>query len=102
GVVGPATTGFSAGGAEIEARLQTVHAKVRAGRKHAAVEEPSGLWAGMAWDSGDWTADTAVPRATLERIVRAAAVAPEGFAVHPRVRKLMDDRVQMVEQDRID
>ncbi len=87
---------------EIESLLQTTHARVRAGRKHAAVEEPSGIWAGLSWDSADWSADTAVPRATLERIVKAAAVAPDGFGVHPRVRKLMDERVTMVAENRID
>ncbi|MEO5618113.1 MAG: 2-oxoglutarate dehydrogenase E1 component, partial [Candidatus Eisenbacteria bacterium] len=87
---------------EIEARLQAAHAKASSGGAPRASDEPGGVWSGMTWDSGDWSAETAVPKATLDRIVRSAAQAPDGFAVHPKVRKLMDERVRMVDQDRID
>ncbi len=87
---------------EIEARLKEAHARARSGQAPRASDEPGGVWSGMTWDSGDWSAETAVPRATLERVVRSAAQAPEGFSVHPKVRKLMDERVRMVEEDRVD
>ena len=94
--------GLSAIESEIEARLQAAHARARSGGASRSADEPGGVWSGMTWDSGDWSAETAVPKGTLDRIVRAAAQAPDGFAVHPKVRKLMDERVRMVEQDRID
>jgi len=87
---------------EIESRLQGAHARARSGQAPAVSDEPAGVWSGMTWDSGDWSAETAVARPTLERIVRAAAQVPDGFAAHPKVRRLMDERVRMVGEDRID
>src|SRR5439155_15331154 len=61
-----------------------------------------GAWQGLEWAGDDWTAATAVPAAVLDRVARAAARVPEGFQPHPKVAKLMSERVAMMSEDRID
>jgi 2-oxoglutarate dehydrogenase E1 component len=48
-----------------------------------------------------WTdsADTAVPMAELKRIGERITTVPEGFAVHPLVKKLLGDRATMAKGD---
>ncbi|HTO92611.1 MAG TPA: 2-oxoglutarate dehydrogenase E1 component [Candidatus Sulfotelmatobacter sp.] len=94
--------GLQAIESEIEATLQAAHARLRGGEVPRTAREPSGVWSGMRWDSEEWTADTRAPRSLLERIARDAARVPDGFQVHARVRRVLDDRVKMLEQDRVD
>jgi len=62
-----------------------------------------GVWKGMTWAGNDWSAATAVPKETLERVVDAARQIPAEFDAHPRLRKLYDDRAEMVRStDRVD
>jgi 2-oxoglutarate dehydrogenase E1 component len=55
-----------------------------------------GVWKGYTWAGADWSAPTAVPRETLERIAEAARQIPEGFEPHPKLRRLYDERAEMV------
>ncbi len=61
------------------------------------VQTLSGLWEGMHWAGLDWGADTRVPRATLERIMEAVRNLPAGFAAHPKIQKLLEERSRMLE-----
>ncbi|GIW42314.1 MAG: 2-oxoglutarate dehydrogenase subunit E1 [Candidatus Binatia bacterium] len=62
-----------------------------------------GLWQGLGWASGDWGADTAVPREVLEKIVRVFERVPDGFRPHPRLLRLMRNRARMLEgEGRVD
>jgi 2-oxoglutarate dehydrogenase E1 component len=88
--------------AEIEAVLQAAHARLRGGALPRTARDPSGVWSGMKWESEEWSADTRCSRPMLERIARDAAKAPEGFQVHARVRRVIDDRVKMLAEDRLD
>jgi 2-oxoglutarate dehydrogenase E1 component len=88
--------------AEVDQRFADAH-----GRRHgtAAADpapSPTGAWKGLQWAGDDWSAETAVPRATLERIVRAGAAWPEGFHAHPRAARLLQERVAGFEADRVD
>lgn len=56
-----------------------------------------GVWQGMRWAGDDWSARTAVSRDTLEEIARKAARVPEGFAVHPKIRRLYEQRIEMLQ-----
>jgi len=94
--------GLAAIEAEIESTLQAAHARLRGGSAPRTARDPSGVWSGMKWESEDWTADTRCSRTLLERIAHEAARAPEGFQVHARARRVLDERVKMLEQDRID
>ncbi len=57
-----------------------------------------GVWKGLQWAGSDWSADTGRrPRELLERGRRAARALPDGFAPHPRVQKLLEQRHEMVQ-----
>jgi len=62
-----------------------------------------GLWKGMQWAGPDWSAHTAVPPAVLQRVVDGARQAPSDFAVHPKAKRLFEERAAMLSSgDRVD
>src|SRR2546427_54019 len=87
---------------EISRRLNEAHRRARSDASVNGEVPLGGAWQGLEWAGDDWTAATAVPAAVLEGVVRAAARVPEGFHPHPKVAKLMSDRVAMMSEDRID
>ncbi len=56
-----------------------------------------GLWKGTQWAGDDWSADTKVSEKTLQEVISGACRAPQGFAPYPKVKKLMEQRVAMLE-----
>jgi len=86
----------------IERGLQEAHRLVRAERPAPAPAPLGGLWVGLDWADDDWSAETAVPRESLERVVRGAASTPSDFRVHPKNARLHAERIEMFERDRID
>jgi 2-oxoglutarate dehydrogenase E1 component len=88
--------------AENAAGLQAAHQRARAEPPPPAHQPLRGAWAGLTWAGDDWGAETAVARETLERVLRATAALPAGFHPHRKIVKLLSDRAQMFEQDRID
>jgi 2-oxoglutarate dehydrogenase E1 component len=87
---------------EIAAGLQAAHRRARAEPPPEGPQPLRGVWAGLGWAGDDWSADTAVPRETLERVLMGAARLPEGFHPHRKIVKLLADRDEMFHQDRID
>ncbi|HEY2953772.1 MAG TPA: 2-oxoglutarate dehydrogenase E1 component [Candidatus Eisenbacteria bacterium] len=87
---------------EIEATLREAHARARSEPATNDEARLGGAWTGFEWAGQDWSARTAVPRATLDRVLREAARLPADFHPHPKVAKLLDDRIRMAEEDRID
>ena len=62
-----------------------------------------GLWRGLGWAGTDWSAATAVAAPVLHEVGEAMTRTPDGFHVHPKVAKLMEQRATMVrEGERID
>jgi 2-oxoglutarate dehydrogenase E1 component len=62
-----------------------------------------GLWKGLGWAGDDWSADTRVPRETLEEIAQALTRVPDDFHPNPKVMRLMEQRAAMVsDEGRID
>jgi 2-oxoglutarate dehydrogenase E1 component len=57
-----------------------------------------GLWKGLGWAGDDWSANTAVPRATLDEVAAAFTRLPVGFKPHPRAARLMAERAEMVRE----
>ena len=55
-----------------------------------------GVWKGFSWASSDWNARTVVSRETLQRVADAARRIPDDFDPHPKLRRLYDDRAEMV------
>ena len=87
---------------EISRRLNEAHRRARSDASVNGEVPLGGAWQGLEWAGDDWTAATAVPAAVLDRVARAAARVPEGFHPHPKVAKLMSERVAMMSEDRID
>lgn len=52
----------------------------------------TGRWAGMTTTYTHTPVDTAVPEATLDRVGQGFANVPEGFRLHPTVKKLYADK----------
>ncbi len=88
--------------AAIAAELQAAHRRARAEAPATARPVLRGTWAGLAWAGDDWSAETAVPRETLERVLAGAARLPAGFQAHRKIVKLLAERREMFAQDRID
>jgi 2-oxoglutarate dehydrogenase E1 component len=55
-----------------------------------------GVWKGLQWAGTDWSARTAVPFETLQRVVEDVRQVPAGFAMHPKVKRLLDERAAML------
>jgi 2-oxoglutarate dehydrogenase E1 component len=55
-----------------------------------------GAWEGMQWAGDDWSAHTAVPQALLEQVMQGLQRLPEGFALHPKVQRLLEQRAEML------
>ncbi|MBV8780952.1 MAG: 2-oxoglutarate dehydrogenase E1 component, partial [Phycisphaerae bacterium] len=57
----------------------------------------SGVWKGIGRAGADWRANTAVSKDVLQTIVRTQQTYPNGFTVHPKLKRLvLDKRVEMV------
>ncbi len=87
---------------EIERGLQEAHQRVRRERPASEAAPLGGAWVGLEWAGDDWSAETAVPRETLERVARQATVLPPHFRAHPKLARLHQERLAMLENDRID
>ncbi len=91
------------GGDEIEAmrrarraRLDAALETARRDRPHEQVLAFGGAWTGLGWAGEDWSADTRVPAERLRAIGEALGRLPEDFTPHPRVAKLLEERVERV------
>ena len=87
---------------EVVARFQEAHRRMRAEPAANPAVPLGGMWSGLDWAGEDWSARTAVPAERLREIIRAAARLPDGFHPHKKIPPLLEERVRMVEEDRID
>jgi 2-oxoglutarate dehydrogenase E1 component len=69
-------------------------------RQRTAAMNP--LWKGFTHSGplSDWSAKTALPRETLTKIAEAAARLPADFTPHPKLKKLMQTRLDSVKTGR--
>jgi len=58
-----------------------------------------GAWKGLRWAGDDWSAHTALPLETLQRIAEGARRVQANFTTHPKVKRLLDERVAMLAAD---
>jgi 2-oxoglutarate dehydrogenase E1 component len=72
------------------------HARERMPRQKVFVF--GGVWQGLGWAGADWSAETAVKADRLRSIADSLRHPPTGFTPHPRVKRLLDERAQMVER----
>ena len=88
--------------ADIARRLNAAHRRARTEQLANGETELGGAWHGLEWARDDWSACTAVSRGTLEQVIRGAAAVPPAMTIHPKVARLLGERVKMVEEDRVD
>ena len=86
----------------IERDLQGTLREAHARRRSDGEGLLGGSWEGFEWAGSDWSARTAVPHATIERVLRDATRLPADFHPHPKVAALLQDRLRMAAEDRID
>jgi 2-oxoglutarate dehydrogenase E1 component len=72
--------------------LSTIKAKPAKLRKSAR----TGAWEGKTNRYEHDPVETGVPAATLERIGRALSTWPEAFAIHPKIRRLAEERGRLI------
>ena len=77
-------------------RLAKAFENAREFRPRQRTAAMNNLWRGMTPTPSDWTARTAASRETLIKIAEAAAQVPEGFTLHPKLAKLMPQRLESV------
>jgi len=89
------------------AALDSIDSEISAGLD-AALERPpqpdpglgfTGRWAGLERSYSDKQPKTGVPRKTLLQLGKRLATLPEGFTPHPKVEKLLQERLDALEND---
>jgi len=55
-----------------------------------------GVWKGMQWAGDDWSAQTAVSMEAVTRVAQGVRLLPPGFAAHPKVQRLYEQRAEMI------
>jgi 2-oxoglutarate dehydrogenase E1 component len=55
-----------------------------------------GVWQGMTWAGDDWSAQTEVAPEMLARILEGAQRTPEGFTLHPKLRRRFEEQAEML------
>jgi 2-oxoglutarate dehydrogenase E1 component len=82
---------------EVRQHLENALSYAREFRPRQKVYALGGRWEGLGWAGSDWSADTRVPEQTLHKLADALHKLPDGFVPHKNIRKLLDDRRQMVQ-----
>jgi len=81
--------------AEVRTRLDKALELARAGQLRDTPKAFSGVWTGLGPAGSDWSVDTRVPAETLQKIGQAATRVPEHFTVHPKLKGLLQKRLDM-------
>ncbi len=87
---------------EIDSSFRAAHRRATNAPVPPVRGTPSGMWRGLDWAAEDWSADTRVPRETLEQVLHGLTKLPEGFQPHRKIAQLAADRRKMFLEDRID
>ena len=85
---------------EFRKKLAVAAEQVKAGAKQTGMKGYGGRWSGLARQYSHTPVETGVPLDVLMRVAQAmGTVLPAGFTVHPMITRLLDSRIQEV-QDR--
>jgi 2-oxoglutarate dehydrogenase E1 component len=88
---------------EFQTKMQAAVEEVKSGPRHIGMRGYGGRWSAMARQYSHAPVNTGVPHETLLRITEAMATTPEGFAVHPKIARLLESRLQdMKDQKPVD
>ena len=76
-------------------RFDTAYAAAKEVRPRSGASVMGGAWKGMTRAGADWSAKTNVPADILKQIADATSKIPDGFNIHPKLKKLMQNRGDM-------
>ncbi len=82
----------------VQERLEQAYARVQAREVQVQSETLRGDWAGFRKENSNSNPDTSVDPAVLTRVAGALSSTPGGFAVNPKLTRLLDQRRRMVEE----
>jgi 2-oxoglutarate dehydrogenase E1 component len=92
---------------QLQEMREVVIKRIKDAREASIVARPrlkvpsfSGVWKGLGRAGADWSAKTNVPRPVLSRIAQSQKNLPADFTPHPKLIRLLDNRVQAVENGR--
>ncbi|MEI8198026.1 MAG: hypothetical protein WCI73_19200, partial [Phycisphaerae bacterium] len=95
---------------QLDRMAAELHEKLEKALEYAQTFKPNdapppvhGPWAKFAKipkDPKDWAVPTAVDKATLKKLTRELCAVPEGFHIHPTVSKMMEQRIESVENEK--
>lgn len=83
-------------------RLEAEFARVKAEPGPVVPHGLSGIWKGYVGGPDRLVpeADTGVPKETLKDLLRRLATLPEGFRLHPKLKRFLEARLEMAEEKR--
>jgi 2-oxoglutarate dehydrogenase E1 component len=79
----------------VVARLDQAQAASKDQAPQQVMPPFGGVWKGLDAPGSDWSAKTQVTRETIAYIGEAATRVPDGFEVHPKLRKTLQNRREM-------
>jgi 2-oxoglutarate dehydrogenase E1 component len=85
---------------EVRQRLDAAREVARQLRPRQRISTLSGVWTGLTRAGSDWSANTAVEAETLRHVGEQAVRAPNGFAVHPKLTRVLAAWLDMVQGKR--
>ncbi len=80
---------------QVTARLDAAQATSQDMAPQQVMPPFGGIWKGMGPPGADWSAHTQVSQQVLAQIGESATKVPQGFEVHPKLRKLLSTRRDM-------
>ena len=80
---------------DLREKLHQAMLKAKSSPRPQPVVPFQGLWHGMTKADADWSANTPVPAHMIARIAEALSQFPPGFTVHPKLKRLMQSRLEM-------
>jgi 2-oxoglutarate dehydrogenase E1 component len=86
--------------ADVLQRLEKARALAKEVRPRVRIPGFGGVWKGFGRAGADWNAKTSVSRDVLNQVVGTLKKIPEGFAVHPKLTRMLQARLDMVHHDR--
>ena len=85
--------------ASFRAELKAAHRKARENPPEPTLRPFQRRdWQALRPEWSDDPVDTAVPEETLRRIARAITAVPEGFHLHPKLRRILENKLQALER----
>lgn len=81
--------------AELREKLDRAYAIAKENRPRQAITTLGGLWKGMMRAGADWSAKTAIPAEVIRKVAEGITRIPADFHVHPKLRKLLGNRLEM-------